>query len=268
HPTMARRPGADNAFRMLGVNLKTHQHAWDADMTGDVLGAPVAAAGMVYFTCTDGRVFCLKSNTGGSDWHVVAHASSAPVVAEQVLAVTTEEKTFRGTWVGIRRYTIADGELKDEKPLAPTLVSAAAASVHGGWDYQGPKLAYANNCLFNAPGNTINAVALDSGKDRWRAVVTGDGLGRQANSLTPPALGKEKLYLGSAKGHILALKQTDGSLAYSYKLSEPLASQPILAEGNLYFGTASGLLVCLKLNDKDAEGWYAWGGDAQHNKVK
>jgi len=42
--------------------------------------------------------------------------------------------------------------------------------------------------------------------------------------------------------------------------------QPALALGNIYVGTANGLLICLKTGDPDADGWYAWGGNAQHNK--
>jgi outer membrane protein assembly factor BamB len=98
-------------------------------------------------------------------------------------------------------------------------------------------------------------------------MLSGNGLSSGANSLTPPALGKENLYLGSNKGHIVALKQADGSQVFSYNVGEPLASQPILAHGNIYFGTVSGYLVCLKLQNPDADGWTAWGGNAQHNKV-
>jgi hypothetical protein len=45
-----------------------------------------------------------------------------------------------------------------------------------------------------------------------------------------------------------------------------MAFQPALAKGAIYAGTVSGLLICLKAGDKDADGWYAWGGNAQHNK--
>ena len=44
--------------------------------------------------------------------------------------------------------------------------------------------------------------------------------------------------------------------------------QPALAQGNVYAGTADGRLICLKTGSKDADGWYEWGGNAQHNKVQ
>ena len=40
------------------------------------------------------------------------------------------------------------------------------------------------------------------------------------------------------------------------------------SKGNVYAGTSDGRLICLKTGNKDADGWYAWGGNAQHNKVQ
>ena len=280
HPIMARQSQyADNHFRMLSVSLQNFHKGWDADMTTDVLSAPVAAAGYVFFSCTDGRLFCISNRTGGEEWHAVAKATCAPVVIGKTVAVTMETtKNNNQVEVGIQRYEVADGTLKDEKPLAPTLVNKAPAKFAGagregmvnpaGWDYQGPKIAYANNRLFNAPGNVINAVNLEDGKIAWRGTVVGNGLQNAADTLTSPALGKENLYLGSRAGHVLAIKQSDGTLTSAYKFSETLTTQPILADGNIYFGTTPGKIVCLKLGDKDADGWSAWGGNAGHNKTE
>ena len=42
--------------------------------------------------------------------------------------------------------------------------------------------------------------------------------------------------------------------------------QPALVDGRVYVGTADGLVICLDTNSKDADGWYGWGGNAQHNR--
>jgi hypothetical protein len=42
--------------------------------------------------------------------------------------------------------------------------------------------------------------------------------------------------------------------------------QPALVEGSVYVGTGDGLLICLQTNNQDADGWYGWGANAQHNK--
>ena len=52
----------------------------------------------------------------------------------------------------------------------------------------------------------------------------------------------------------------------AYSLGTPMSFQPALARGNVYAGTTQGLLICLKTGNNDADGWYEWGGNAQHNK--
>ena len=145
HPTMSRTSKwQDHAFRMLAVDAKDGKHKWDADMTGDVMGAAVAADGRVYFVCTDGRLFTMAVGNGASNWHVVANATSAPVVVGKTLAVTTEEKKITGgATVSIRRYNVDDGELLDKEGLMPVSVGAAVPTKRAEWNYQGPKIAAA-----------------------------------------------------------------------------------------------------------------------------
>jgi outer membrane protein assembly factor BamB len=269
HPIMARNKNGDNSFRMLAVDLKNYKHAWDIDMSGDVLSAPVAANGGIFFTCTDGQVFANSLSNGENQWTASeAKATSAPAVSAGVLAVTAETSVDGKTMVGIRFYDANTGDPKEGPMIALTTVNGATDNtVRNGWDYQGPKIAATKTHFFNAPGNTVNAVAIREATVAWRTTVKADGMTNAAGTLTPPALGKENVYLGSSAGHIFALKQADGTLAYSYKLSTRLITQPILAEGNLFLGTADGRLVCLKLNHKDAADWTAWGGNAMHNKI-
>jgi outer membrane protein assembly factor BamB len=270
HPTMARTSKmSDDTFRMMAVNARTGKHIWDRNMSADVLGAPVGAGTRVFFACTDGRLFC--ENFGSQPgWHVSANATSAPAVVGEVCAVSTETRTVNGSVIGIQRFNVYNGALLDQQQLAATGVSKAVLSAgqRAEWDYQGPKVVASSTRLFNAPGLTINSVDVQTGNLAWRAVIRGTGLANSINAVTPPALGKENLYMGTSKGQILAVKQSDGSLVSAYNIGVPLASPPILAEGNLYFGTADGKLVCLKLNDPDAKDWHAWGGDATHNKVQ
>ena len=269
HPTMARTAKmSDDSFRMLGVDLKTGKHFWDRNMTADVLGAPVSAGGNVYFTCADGRLFCMATQGGGVDWHVAARALSAPVVVGKTVAVSVQAKTAGGAnAVAIRRFDAQDGTPIDADGIAATEISGAfpALGQQSGWDYQGPKIVAAGHHLFDAAGRTIDSVDVDTGKLAWRATVTGAEM--SLNSFTPPAVGKSNLYLGSSRGCVFSVRQADGRLGFAYDIGQPLASPPILAEGNLYIGTANGYLVCLKLQDPDAKDWHQWGGDAQHNKV-
>jgi len=84
---------------------------------------------------------------------------------------------------------------------------------------------------------------------------------------SPPSLGREYMYLSGTLGHLVSVRQKDGALGFMYSLKQPMIFQPALVNGNVYVGTALGTLICLKTANKDADGWYEWGGNAQHNKT-
>ncbi len=140
------------------------------------------------------------------------------------------------------------------------------STVAGAWAYQGSRAAYRNGQMMNAQGKFLNSIRSSDGKFAWRAEVKGKGIDDDTQVFSPPALGQRNLYLCSAQGHLAAVRQQDGAVAFLYALKQPMAFQPALARGNIYAGTVNGMVICLKTGDKDADGWYAWGGNAQHNK--
>ena len=150
--------------------------------------------------------------------------------------------------------------------LAEANQHIGVSTVAGAWAYQGSRAAYRNGQMMNAQGKYLNSLKTGDGKFAWRAEVKGKGISEDTQVFSPPALGERNLYLCGAQGHLVAVKQHDGALAFAYALKHPMAFQPALAKGNIYIGTVNGLLICLKTGDNDADGWYAWGGNAQHNK--
>jgi outer membrane protein assembly factor BamB len=141
-------------------------------------------------------------------------------------------------------------------------------TVVGGWAYQGSRAAYSKGQMLNAQGRYLNSIGADDGRFKWRAEVSGNGLAEGAQVFSPPALGDEFLYLSSSLGHILSVGQEDGRVGFMYQFPEPMVFQPALAGGSVYVGTSNGLLICLKTGSADADGWYAWGGNGEHNKNK
>jgi Ca-activated chloride channel family protein len=142
-------------------------------------------------------------------------------------------------------------------------------SVAQAWAFQGSKAAYANGAILNAQGNALNCVDASTGGLRWRGLATGKAVGDNAQIFAPPALGAngERLYLCSVLGHVLSVAQSDGRLGFAYAFNQPMNFQPALAKGNVYAPTNNGLLICLRTGTADADGWTAWGGNAQHNKT-
>jgi Ca-activated chloride channel homolog len=152
--------------------------------------------------------------------------------------------------------------------LAEANQNLGVSSVVGAWSYQGSRAALSRGQILNAQGNYINSVRAEDGKQTWQAEVVGMRGAANAQVFSPPALGRDYLYLGSANGYLVAVRQSDGTVGFSYAVKAPIVFQPALAKGNVYVGTSDGRLLCLKTGKADADGWYAWGGNAQHNKVQ
>lgn len=64
---------------MLCADLKTGQHLWTQDITGDVQSAPVVDGKKLLFNCFDGTSFCLNADTGKVEWKKFDQATSAPL---------------------------------------------------------------------------------------------------------------------------------------------------------------------------------------------
>ena len=141
-------------------------------------------------------------------------------------------------------------------------------SVVGAWAYQGSHAALSKGQILNAQGKYINSVRASDGKQSWQREVVNGRSAAGGQVFSPPAVGRDYLYLAGAAGYLLSVRQSDGGVGFSYAMNAPIAFQPALAKGNVYAGTSDGRLICLKTGNKDADGWYAWGGNAQHNKVQ
>src|SRR6266404_257573 len=152
--------------------------------------------------------------------------------------------------------------------LAEANGSVGVNSVAGAWAYQGSRAAISKGQILNAQGNYINSVRASDGRQSWQAEVVGSHSARGGQVFSPPAVGHDYLYLAGAAGYLVSVRQSDGSVGFSYAMKAPIAFQPALAKGNVYSGTSDGRLICLKTGNKDADGWYAWGGNAQHNKIQ
>ena len=164
--------------------------------------------------------------------------------------------------------SVGFGAAPSAAKLAAANDSVGVNSVVGAWAYQGSRAAVNNGQIMNAQGRYLNSVRAKDGKENWRAEVVGPKVEANTQIFSPPAVGREYLYLAGRAGHLLSVRQSDGSVGFNYALRAPMTFQPALAEGNIYAGTSDGRLICLKTGNKDADGWYAWGGNAQHNKVK
>jgi Ca-activated chloride channel homolog len=293
---------------LLCADLKTGKHIWERAISSDVISAPVVSEGKVYFTTMDGASYCLDAVEGRVLWKKENAGTSAPVVVAGEVVMTQKEERENKAYEGLRRLDasgddkdkrlIASDEaaylgenkgggvaLKPESqgaldssvgfsnaPATAQLDKAnkniGVKTVVGGWAYQGSRAAYSKGQMMNAQGRYLNSINAKSGDLSWRAEVSGDGLTADSQVFSPPALGEKFMYLSSSLGHLLSVNQAEGDVGFMYQFGEPMVFQPALAEGSVYVGTSNGLLICLHTGTTDADGWYAWGGNAEHNKSK
>jgi outer membrane protein assembly factor BamB len=294
------------SHRLLCADLKTGKHIWERAISADVISAPVVSEGKVYFTTFDGTSYCLDAEKGSVVWKKENAGTSAPVVVAGEVLMTQKEERDNKSYEGLKRLDasgddkdkrlIASEEAKylDENKGGGVALKAEAQSaldssvgfgsapaaaqldkanshigvntVVGGWAYQGSRAAYSKGQMLNAQGRYLNSVNAKSGGLSWRAEVSGGGLAADSQVFSPPALGEQLMYLSSSLGHLLSVNQKGGEVGFMYEFGEPMVFQPALAEGSVFVGTSTGLLICLKTGSPDADGWYAWGGNAEHNK--
>jgi outer membrane protein assembly factor BamB len=150
--------------------------------------------------------------------------------------------------------------------MAANKANVGVSTVAGGWAYQGSRAAYHRGLILNAQGDALNSLSEKDGRTLWKARVRGSKIDGGQQVFSPPALGARNMYLCTTLGQLLAVDQRSGKVQFQYDTKQPMAFQPALAHGNVYAGTANGMLVCLKTGQNDADGWTAWGGNAQHNK--
>jgi Ca-activated chloride channel homolog len=294
-------------FRMLCADLHTGKHYWETEIPTDVISAPVIEGDSCYFTCMDGTSMNLDARTGAVLWKKQNSGASAPLIVGGQVVMTQKEVTGGKAYEGLRRLDAKQGHNKDKDlvskgsadylqrdkgggvgiskaksqvldssvgfsvaPQAAKMQSVngqlGVNSVVGGWSYQGSRAGHSNGLFYNAQGLNLNSMDA-AGKARWRAETNGKGIGKDEQIFSPPAMGAKNMYLSSARGHLLAVSQSDGSPKFMYNLKQPIVFQPALARGNMYVGTANGLVICLRTGDRDADGWTMWGGNAQHNKA-
>ncbi len=232
--------------------------------------APVVAGDQVVIT--------QKEKTGADDYEGIKRIDARRGEERDKNLIAREPAAYLGTNKGGGVALKAETQAALDASVgfgggAPAAANISAANTHvgvntvaGGWAYQGSRAAYRRGRVHNAQGRYLNSVSAADGQLSWRAEVQGQGVDRQAQVFSPPALGDANMYLTSLLGHFIAVNQQDGAPRFIYAFNQPMAFQPMLAAGNVYAGTANGMLICLKTGDMDADGWYAWGGNAQHNK--
>jgi len=249
------------------LDVETGAQMWSEENAGT--SAPLIVNGQAIFTSKD------EGGQTVAEGIMIADTARGKAVRPDMLAVGDAAHLQRnqGGGVGINKeaQSALDGSVGFAS--APSTANLDAANNHigvstvvGAWAYQGARTSYSKGRLMNAQGMYLNSVDAERGEIRWRVAARGGPIKDRGQTFLPPAVGGENMYVATTLGHLVSIRSHDGSVRFQYNIHHPIVFQPALANGNMYVGTADGWLICLQLDDTDADGWYAWGGNGAHNK--
>jgi len=250
--------------------------AFDAS-TGRPLWSKKEAATSAPLAIGDQVVFSKKKQSGSSQYEGLARVGAAKGDTKDKDLLASGEADYLAKGEGRSSGLPATAQKSLDSSVgfssAPPAAKIASASenvgvnsVVGGWAYQGSRAAHNSGQIFNAQGKYLNSVGAVDGRQAWKVEVVGKTVDSRSQVFAPPSLGNEYMYLSGSAGNLVSVRQKDGQLGFAYSFKRPIIFQPALVNGNVYLGTADGLVICLQTNNKDADGWYGWGGNAQHNK--
>jgi len=152
-------------------------------------------------------------------------------------------------------------------PSAAKLHDAAAhvgvKTVAGAWAWQGSRAAYSKGRVLQAQGKFVHSFGADDEKGAWRAEATG---GDGGQLFAPPSLGKETSTSSRLTVNSLPSGRRMASACSCTRSATPPRFSRRWLRGTCTSGPPDGLLLCLRTGAEDADGWTAWGGNAQHNK--
>jgi outer membrane protein assembly factor BamB len=259
-------------------NIDTGKEIWKK--TGATTSAPVVYHGKM--------IYSERATIKGQTHEALASVDLAPKSQMQSFASAKRMISYSAPYLqGATNGTIGPqgqdaGKVYGQMDSAVGFASAPQAaslgasvgniginSVAGAWGYQGARATVRNGAVHNTQLTYVNSVDANTGKVRWTAEAKGSFITGKTQVFSPPSIGRQNMYLCSGDGHLVCMDERTGDVKYMYNTKQPISFQPALADGRVFIGTANGMLLSIQSEDPtDAQGWTAWGGNAQHNKVE
>jgi len=111
----------------------------------------------------------------------------------------------------------------------------------------------AESVYFATPNGGLTK-AKKANQPRWQDQVVWQ-IKLQAPITAGPTVYTDKVVIGTAKGQVMALRQSDGAIAWMTQLSSEVISRPVIAEGKVFVRSVDGKVVALNIQTGAKE----WG---------
>ena len=244
---------------LLCADLRTGEHIWEQEISGDVIVAPVVDAGQVFLTCFDGTSYCLDAADGTAIWHRDNAGTSSPLVVEGRVIMTEKDEQNGRIFERMRRSHRGSGEYSDPHNLS----SRSAEYLH----------------MTRGGGSSLRAAAaseLDSGVG-FAAAPQSSKLGAAARHLGVSTVSGAWAFQGSrpvySRGHILGAQGRNiysirddekGTLLWEAEVrgstidpDDQVFLPPSLGREQMYIASTVGHLVAMRPDDGKVSMMYA-----------
>lgn len=213
----------ENGSRVVSIDLRTGEHRWRFATRGPGPVQMARSGRTLVVTSGDGSVSAVDVHSGDVAWRVneSVRFTMAPAIAHETVVVCSGEPGSRvGHVYGIELFTgrVLWQRDVDAPPAGQAIASGNIAVLPVG---AGRKASLA-------------AFDLESGDLKWMIPDPGLGLGGDGLFVD------QTLIVNAPSGRIAAINLADGSIAWSHKLSHPVADdvprrlEPILRGGALF----------------------------------
>ncbi|HMM76671.1 MAG TPA: outer membrane protein assembly factor BamB [Gammaproteobacteria bacterium] len=217
--------------QVIARNAESGKKEWIADVSSEVLAAPVAAEGVVAVRTGDGKLYALDAETGNEKWvfdrtipTLTLRGTAPPVIHSGMVIAGFDNGRMTA-------LDLATGkELWETRLAEPTGRSELERLVD----------------IDAEPVIRDETVYIDSFQGRVAAVSLGDGSlewTRDISSYTEVAVDDENVYVTDERGYVWALSRADGSSVWQQKqFKNRQLTGPLRYRGYVIVGDFEGYL--------------------------
>lgn len=227
----------DEEGTLHAVDATTGERRWSVSSAGGtsrgLATSPAVAGDTVYVAGSQGRLYAFDAATGAERWSAVVgnRQPTNPVVAGDTVVVGAflGVPSLNSPSLGTERFTaldVATGSTRwsvelvapdhEEAGQAPTVARESVLLTGLGLD-----------------GSGIEALSVEDGSVRWRAMVEGE-------IITPATWSGETAYVGSWEAKLYALDLTTGAVRWNVATGDGIPAPAFVVDGLVVFGSWDG----------------------------
>ena len=246
---------------------------WEKSIGVPMRASPTAAGGRVVAVTIDGEVVCVSEDDGAELWRYQGIGEKASIITNVSPAIDGNMAVVPFTSGDVIGINMATGTPVWSESLAKTRISSSLASMsdagrpaidngtvfavgHAGkmiavslrsgeriWSISLPgiqqPMVSGDNIFVVDTNGLLMAITRRDGKVQWTVKLAGN------NIWSGPVLAGGKLWLTSAKGHLVSVEATTGKVVSTQDLDQPIYIAPIVAANRMFILTDKAKLIAL-----------------------